>query len=361
MLATRGDTAGALDLAEQLAAALLRERRPSPTVAVAVERFFAALAVGRSPATVATYRVGLRRFAEFLAVEGLPPATTETAALPGDLAERFAVALAERLPGRRHTLFAYTTAVSTFLKFLYRRRWGPAESSYELTRLALSEVRGRLEYRMRRIDRRLPELVGHVLALPLPATLSDPGAYCRDSAERGLEARRLELLRDRALIATLWCTGARVAEVVSLDRADLDDGRIDQALITGKGRKERVLFFDERTLESIRAYLAAREDRQPPLFIRHNRGTYGAADGRLEGQSAWLCVKRHAAALGIAATPHHFRHAFACRLLNNGARMSEVSALLGHSSLAVTSKIYAKHDTRHLREVFDRHGGGSVA
>src|SRR5439155_12921551 len=98
----------------------------------------------------------------------------------------------------------------------------------------------------------------HVEALPLPSG--------------GEGARRLEALRDKAILRTLFCTGMRRAELCGLDRSDLDDGWGDQALITGKGEKERVVFFDEPTLETIRRYLEARADRYRPVFLRHDRG-----------------------------------------------------------------------------------------
>src|SRR5260370_41816846 len=94
-----------------------------------------------------------------------------------------------------------------------------------------------------------------VLTLPQPA------------ARRGV--RRLEALRDRALMLTLFCTGMRREEVARLDRYDVQDGYADRALITGKGEKERVVFFDERTQAAIRDYLEARSDAPARGVLRH--------------------------------------------------------------------------------------------
>lgn len=331
-----------------LAARLSSGQAPAPTVAEAIRGYLDWLAVGKSPRTVISYRTALRRFCEFLESRGLPADCTSTRELPSDVAERFVVALTERQASKQ-TVFAYSAALRSFLKWLFRRRIGLRESSYELVALGLSETTGRLEYQTRKVDRRLGEVVDHVRALPLPRRPTVAGAVRR----RGNRDRRLQLLRDRALLMTLWCTGARVSEVVSLDRGDLDDGRADQALILGKGNKQRVLFFDPPTLEAIRAYLHARNDQHAPLFIRHNRGPSGSL--RLESQSAWLRVRAYAEELGIHARPHDFRHAFACRLLNNGASMGQVQALLGHSSAATTSKIYARYDVRSLRAAYDQY------
>jgi site-specific recombinase XerD len=271
--------------------------------------------VGKAPQTISTYRTGLRRFCEYLAFRGLPPRTTRTTELPADIAESFVTALAQK-GGRKATLFVYASAVKSWLKFLYRRRFGLRESSYELTVLGLSETLGRMEYRTEQIDRQLPKVIEHVLALPEPEpapyssrsvrSWRDGSLYrsARERQERGVTSRRLEWLRDRALLLTLWCTGAREHEVVGLNRADLDDGRADQALIVGKGGRERVIFFDQRTIAAVREYLEARGDTYRPLFLlRHNRGrSEPGPDGerwRLETQSVWLIVGKYAKAPGV--------------------------------------------------------------
>jgi integrase len=61
--------------------------------------------------------------------------------------------------------------------------------------------------------------------------------------------------------------------------------------------------------------------------------------------------------VGIEASPHHFRHALARRMLGNGASMSDIQAVLGHQSIAITWKIYAPYDTRHRREAYRRFAG----
>jgi site-specific recombinase XerD len=176
--------------------------------------------------------------------------------------------------------------------------------------------------------------------------------------------KRLELLRDRALLLTLFCTGMRRDEVARLDRLDVEDGEADRALITGKGEKERVVFFDEKTQAAIRAYLQARNDTLAPLFLRHDnrRGKtagHGGVHWRLGPQSVWATVKRYARELGVAATTHHFRHAKASVLLNRGASLSEVQDILGHASPDTTKRIYAHYQTQHLREAFDRYSASA--
>jgi site-specific recombinase XerD len=210
------------------------------------------------------------------------------------------------------------------------------------------EVIARGSYKTPRIDRRLALIVTHVQSLQLPAA----------SERRG--ARRLEVLRDRALIFTLFCTGMRREEVSRLDRYDVQDGWADRALITGKGEKERVVFFDERTQSAIRDYLEARGDTLAPVFLRHDnhRGRsagHGGDRWRLSTQSVWAIVKHYARAVGVPATTHHFRHSKASVLLNRGASLSEVQDILGHASPETTKRIYAHYQTQHLRDAFDRY------
>jgi site-specific recombinase XerD len=305
---------------------------------------------GKSPHTARSYATGLDRFLAFLAERGADPAALETAAIPGDAVERFYIWLVRRY-GRtaRGTQLTYLAAVRAFYRYLERRHLTPEGVTLERIRAGLREVMGRPPaYKTPRVDGRLPEVVTYADAVPLPG-----------GAGAGAARRRLELLRDRALLRTLYCTGMRRAEAASLDRADVQDGHADRALVTGKGEKERVVFFDEDTLEAIRAYLDARADGYAPLFLRHDsgRGTPGPAGARyrISTQTVWNTVKRYARAVGVQASPHDFRHDKASVMLNRGAKLSEVQDLLGHASPETTKKIYAHYETAHLRDAFDRY------
>ena len=317
-----------------------------PTIAVAVAAFRASLR-GKSPHTDHTYATALDRFGEYLGQRGLGP-TTPTAALPADLLEGYYGWLVGRY-GRaaRATHGTYLAGVRAFMRFLERRRWGARAATYEQLREGLREVVGRAPYRTPRIDQGLPLVVTYALDLPLPT----PDGHN--------DARRLELLRDRALLLTLYGTGLRRAEVAALSRTDVDDGWADRALVVGKGSKERVVFFDPDSLEAIRTYLAARADRHRPLFLRHDKGRGRARPGgenyRLSTQSIYDIVRRYAAAVGVHASPHAFRHQKASVLLNQGAQLAEVQDILGHASPDTTKRIYAHYETGHLKAAFDRY------
>jgi len=302
---------------------------------------------GKSPRTFTTYQTSLARYRDYLAstkrFEDWTPATLGPTAL-----EDFYGWLV-RQHGREHhaTVATYSAGLRAFVRFLARRGLLDAGVTYEQMRENVREVTGRGHYKSPRIDSRLPLLVTHVLQQPLPA------------ADKRKGILRLEALRDRALLLTLFCTGMRRAEVAGLNRADIDDGYLDRGLITGKGDKERVVFFDDPTLEAIRAYLAARADVLAPVFLRHDNRRGGAAGHggekwRLTPQSVWAIVKRYAREVGVPASTHHFRHAKASVLLNRGASLSEVQDILGHASPDTTKRIYAHYKVEHLRDAFDR-------
>lgn len=302
---------------------------------------------GKSPKTRATYATGLRAFQSFLETGGDSVAWDPNQLTATSLEGFYAWLITRHGRERRATVATYLAGARSFVRFLARRGLLAPGVSYEQMRANLQEALGRGNYRTPRIDRRIPLIVTRAKSLPLPPASERKGA------------RLLEALRDRALLQTLFCTGMRREEVARLDRQDVEDGATDRALITGKGDKERVVFFDAETLAAIRAYLDARGDTHAPLFLRHDnrRGRtpgHGGRKWRLGAQSIWLIVKRYAQAAGVTASTHHFRHAKASTLLNRGASLSEVQDILGHASPETTKRIYAHYQVQHLREAFDR-------
>ena len=174
--------------------------------------------------------------------------------------------------------------------------------------------------------------------------------------------------RDRAILETLYSTGARVSELVGLnwDDVDLDAGIVR---LQGKGKKERMVPIGELAVDAIQEYRRqlspkslddsqkktawlSKPPHEPgggtsPVF-RNNRG------GRLSVRSVERMVKRSSQFLqGGAVTPHTLRHSFATHLLDEGADLRAIQEMLGHASLATTQK-YTHVATDHLMEVYDR-------
>jgi site-specific recombinase XerD len=211
------------------------------------------------------------------------------------------------------------------------------------------------------------------------------------------DRRALEEMRDRAIILTLYSTGMRRQELASLDRADLESllveyrqnqrmtgqaaisrekagskltsqeadqggSEVYELIITGKGQKERLVYFDRLALTAVEEYLNRRgKDGFRPLFLQHHRGrdkvkaAPGGENYRASLVTVWQVVARYAARLGLDLKPHDFRHNLATTLLNAGAQLSEVQDILGHASPTTTKQIYAHYDKSHLREAFSKY------
>jgi integrase/recombinase XerC len=163
-------------------------------------------------------------------------------------------------------------------------------------------------------------------------------------------------LRDRALLETLYSTGARVSELVGIN---VDDLRASEGLVhlRGKGRKERVVPIGDVALRAIQAYrnqqplldsrdLTTKRDVSP--IFRNRRG------GRLTTRSVARIVARYSNRLaGGSVSPHTLRHSFATHLLDEGADLRSIQEMLGHASLSTTQK-YTHLATDQLLAVYDK-------
>lgn len=166
----------------------------------------------------------------------------------------------------------------------------------------------------------------------------------------GPKGTSLQALRDRAILELFFSTGLRVSELCSLNR-DLDLSR-DEFSIRGKGEKVRVVFLSPAAKSAIKAYLDKRADIDEALFVQMGRAAKSAKELRLTPRSVERTVKHYATKAGITrkVTPHVIRHSFATDLLQNGADLRSVQALLGHSNIA-TTQVYTHITDKHLREV----------
>lgn len=157
-------------------------------------------------------------------------------------------------------------------------------------------------------------------------------------------------LRDRAILELLFSTGLRVSELCSLN-ADLDLTR-DEFSVRGKGDKVRVVFLSDSAKKAIAAYLKKRGDMGEALFAGYGKLGRGKDVSRLTPRTVERLVKKYAVRAGITrkVTPHVIRHSFATDLLENGADLRSVQALLGHANIA-TTQVYTHVTDKHLREV----------
>lgn len=168
------------------------------------------------------------------------------------------------------------------------------------------------------------------------------------------DTESLKGLRDRAILETLYSTGLRRAELVSLDRADVEDG--NELSVNGKGRKMRLVFLSGSAREAVDAYIERRDDDDPALFVRV--GSAQKESRRLSARSVGDIVRTHARDAGITTqvTPHVIRHTFATRLLENGADIRTVQELLGHADISTTQR-YMHVTDEHLKSSYNKYHG----
>lgn len=166
--------------------------------------------------------------------------------------------------------------------------------------------------------------------------------------------------RDKAILETLFSTGLRVSELISLQRdtTNLDKGEVG---VLGKGKKRRVVFISPEAKNWTKKYLALRRDVSPWLFANHDRAAREREKNRdrehknfagLTARSIQRLVEKYAIAAGITktVTPHVMRHSFATDLLRNGADIRSVQAMLGHASIT-TTQVYTHVTDPQLKKV----------
>jgi site-specific recombinase XerD len=151
--------------------------------------------------------------------------------------------------------------------------------------------------------------------------------------------------RDVAIMEVFYSSGLRLAELASLNVNDLDL-YTEAVRVLGKGRKERVCPVGAPALQAVSRYRAAANVHRGPLFLNKARR-------RISPRSIWLVLKRYLrhTSIPIAVSPHKLRHSFATHLLDNGADLRSVQALLGHASLS-TTQIYTHVTTERLKKAY---------
>ncbi len=161
-------------------------------------------------------------------------------------------------------------------------------------------------------------------------------------------------VRDRAMLETLYATGLRVSELVSLRLADvnLDLGFVR---VTGKGGKQRLVPLGSKAQQALREYLgearaALLKGRASPHLFVTGRG------GAMTRQAFWMLLRQHGRKAGIfqKLSPHVLRHSFATHLLEGGAGLRSVQAMLGHADIS-TTEIYTHVMRTRLKSIVDEH------
>jgi site-specific recombinase XerD len=290
----------------------------------------------KSIKTESTYRSGLRLFADWVQHFGhngfdedddwpLDPTPLTTATI---LKYR-SFLLANR---SQSTVTTYTAAVVGYLNFLDGLDQLPTEIQLgklqrQLTRRQIDRNQAETVIDLDAARQDIPKIVQYYNEMRIPR---------RDDAFQ----RHLVVLRNRALVSTLYSTAARLSEVIALNRSNVDHGRAQYATITGKGAKPRTIYLRNYARLAIRDYLSERHDGNPALFVAHSRN---AKNARLSVTSAHNIVKKAVRALKLhpGLSAHDFRHYRATQLLREGMPLEVVQEYLGHSDISTTRGIYA--------------------
>jgi integrase/recombinase XerD len=278
---------------------------------------FLKLEKNSSPNTIESYRRDLERFLSYLDDAGIG----SPAGAGEETIGRFVKLLGE-LGLSARSVSRNVTAIKMFYRFLV------AEKAVDV------DPTGRLD--LPKLSRPLPDVLdpGEVEAI-----LSQPDV----SAPLGV--------RDRAILETLYATGIRVSELVTLTQANVfpDEHFIR---VTGKGSKERIVPIGRSALEWIGRYrsrtrpvLARARGASDALFL-NARGT------PISRMAVWTIVRTctRKSGIGKEVHPHTFRHSFATHLLEGGADLRSVQEMLGHVNIS-TTQIYTHIDREYLREV----------
>jgi integrase/recombinase XerC len=159
------------------------------------------------------------------------------------------------------------------------------------------------------------------------------------------------------MLEMLYGAGLRASELVSLNLESIDFAR-KVVRVVGKGQKERIVPFGGKALAALEAYLLVRSDLLGPRSgadgLRAENAVFlNARGGRLSvrGLAKRLGARLEEAPIERRVTPHVLRHSFATHLLDGGADLRSIQAMLGHSSLGTTQR-YTSVSVEHLRDVY---------
>lgn len=174
---------------------------------------------------------------------------------------------------------------------------------------------------------------------------------------RALTIEELEMLREscvtrreRAMLEVLYATGGRLSEIQKLDKKDINYQAMS-ARVIGKGDKEREVYFSFKSIYHLKKYLMGRLDDCPALFITERRPFRRLSRRGIQREIAAIAAR---ASIQKDCSPHTLRHTFATLTLNNGADITVIQALLGHSSPA-TTQVYAQISEGRKLEQYKKH------
>jgi len=164
-----------------------------------------------------------------------------------------------------------------------------------------------------------------------------------------MNTKTMRGLRMRTLCQLLLSTGMRISEALSLNKKDVDSVR-KEAVIIGKGNKQRTVYFTDECLRWLKLYISKRADEHPALFI-----TVGTRN-RLQRYDLSKQFRHYAKKAGLTkkVTPHMLRHTFATILVSNNCNLFAIQQMLGHSDIKTTAKYYLGVDKSGIKSAHEK-------
>ena len=302
------------------------------TIKEAAEAYLESVKLSRSINTALTYRHAINFYIRVLEVHNIDIQVTPVTKLNEDTLIWFANDLkvfstaTERL---------YLTAISGFFEFI---------SAENLAEINLPRVHILIRQRARRPGQRLPQFPEQSIDIIINAMINLSINPSQDEPNRMID------FRDRAFLVTLADTGLRVHEACNLHRGDIDWNE-GHALIIGKGNRQDVVRFSQRSMKTLRDYLTSRSSldgvsNRPlpslPLFARHDKGAGSKVKPITTTTGRNIVTARVEEILGKEAvgtiTPHSFRHYFVTRVLKSSGNLKLAQELARHKNIAVTQR-----------------------
>lgn len=316
------------------------------TIIETVTDFLENIGLTRSENTEKTYSNGMKAFLEMLSENGID-AGDPASCLKEDLIGKFAKYLKTYSPA---TEALYVNVAKNYYEFL---------AAENLCDFNLYQTKLLIKNRTRKPGIRLPQFPKSDIAQILEyAETTMPGLPCET------EADRLINLRDSAFLITLADTGLRIHETCNLRAGDID-WFAKRAIIIGKGNKEAVIRFSDRSITSMRNYLNARAPLDSdtgktlaslPIFARHDRGAGRNILPMTTKTGRMIVTERVRQILGDSAvgtiTPHSFRHYFVTNVLQKTGNLKVAQEFARHASITVTQR-YAHLAKGELDETYD--------
>ena len=175
------------------------------------------------------------------------------------------------------------------------------------------------------------------------------------SIEDSFDTGRVDGVRNRAIIETLYSCGLRVSELTELRLSQMNF-EVGCVVIEGKGRKERIVPIGERARDYIREYVDGLRQTQKIEPGNEDYVFINRSGTKLSRIMIFNIIKEVASKVGITkvVSPHTLRHSFATHLVDGGANLRAVQEMLGHESI-VTTEIYTHLDDSYLRSTMMEH------